>query len=327
MLLTNQPSNPNPLEQAWKTNKSLTILLLVCLTTMTLSFLGLFIDPRLTEILNTPTWTKTFKFSISFAVYAASLLWVLPFLEPRLQRNAGIAVSIVSNAGLIEVILIAIQGFRAVPMHFNETTPFNTLLWQIMTVSIGVLLFSYIAFMVIAWRGIKTNPVLAWGIRLGLAVTLIGLLQGGVMTGPNSMQIQAMDAGQTLSMVGAHTVGNSSLTPDNGPGLPLLGWNTTTGDLRIGHFIGLHALQLLPFLAIWLSRRRELWLTDRYRNNLLSIAAFGYLGMIVLVTWQAFRGQSIVAPDSLTISVFLGLLGSVALLSFGVLAHARAKNQ
>jgi hypothetical protein len=316
---------PNLLEQAWQTNKSLTVLLLICIATMTLSFLGLFVDPRLTEILNTPTWTKTFKFSVSFAVYAATLLWVLPLLEPRFQKNAGIAASVVSITGLIEVILIVIQGFRAVPMHFNESTPFDTLLWQIMSSTIGILLLSYIALMVIAWRGIKTNTVLAWGVRLGFAVTLIGLLQGFFMTGPTSVQKKAMDAGQTVSIIGAHTVGSSSLTPDNGAGLPLLGWNTTTGDLRIGHFIGLHALQLLPFLALWLSRRRERWLTDKHRNNLLSMAALGYLGLVVLLTWQALRGQSIVAPDITTLTAFLGLVGTVALLSFGVLAHAQAK--
>lgn len=47
--------------------------------------------------------------------------------------------------------------------------------------------------------------------------------------------------------------------------------------------------------------------------------------MVVLVTWQAPRGQSIVAPDALTISVFLDLMGAAALLSFGIIAHARAR--
>ncbi len=322
MTLRNQ--TPNFLEQAWQTNKSLTVLLLVCLTTMTLSFLGLFIDPRLTEILNTPTWTKTFKFSVSFVLYAATLLWVLPFLEPRFQKSAGIAATIVSNAGLIEVVLIVVQGFRAVPMHFNETTPLNTLLWQIMTGTIGVLLLGYIAFMVIAWRGIRTNAVLAWGIRLSFVVTLVGLLQGFFMTGPSAVQNKAMDAGQTVGIVGAHTVGSSSLTPDNGEGLPLLGWSTKHGDLRIGHFIGLHALQLLPLLALWLSRRREIWLTEKHRNNLLSIAAIGYLAMVFLVTWQALRGQSIIAPDVQTISAFLGVFGTVALITFAIIFQARA---
>lgn len=59
------------------------------------------------------------------------------------------------------------------------------------------------------------------------------------------------------------------------------------GDLRIPHFVGLHALQVLPLL---------LW-----------TAAGSSLGLIALLFWQAEREQSIVSPDRQTL-IAAGLL-------------------
>jgi len=110
-------------------------------------------------------------------------------------------------------------------------------------------------------------------------------------------------------IIGAHAVG----VPDGGPGLPVTGWSTEGGDLRIPHFVGLHALQALPLLAFALAALSNRFprLGDvRVRLHLVLVAAAGYAGLIALVTWQALRAQPLLAPDAATL-VAAGLLVAV----------------
>lgn len=100
-----------------------------------------------------------------------------------------------------------------------------------------------------------------------------------------------------MPIMGAHTVG----APDGGPGFSGTGWSTEHGDLRIPHFIGLHALQVLPLIAFVMRHRR---LSSDTRVRLTLTAAGSYFTLVVLLLVQALRGQPIVRPDALTSGLF-----------------------
>jgi hypothetical protein len=112
---------------------------------------------------------------------------------------------------------------------------------------------------------------------------------------------------------------------DGGPGLPLTHWNTSGGDLRVGHFVGLHALQAMPLVGWLLRRRRARRLGDGHRTALTWIAGLAYLGLTVLLLWQALRGQPLLAPDATTLAALGALLGGAALAVAAVLAHGRGR--
>jgi hypothetical protein len=309
---------PELVQKAWKFSPIMTAFGVSMAFVSVGGLLGMLLDPR--HIMGAPAWGKTTKFALSFTLYAPMMLWMLS----KVQRWPRSAKFVADSSALIlffEMGLIVFQTLRGEAMHFNYSTPFNALLWQAMTVTIMVLyVIQFVGAGLLLFNRMP-NPTLAWGIRLGLLVMLIGLAEGFLMPVPNARQLEELNAGGALSYIGAHTVG----APDGGPGMPLTGWSTTHGDLRIGHFVGIHGLQAIPLLALLVSRRREEWLGEGHRIALVGAGTAGYLGLVALVTWQALRGQPLLSPDELTLGALAGLVGGTAALFGGIVAHARAQ--
>jgi hypothetical protein len=102
-----------------------------------------------------------------------------------------------------------------------------------------------------------------WGIRLGVLIFLLASAEGAIIVSNN-----------------AHTVGAA----DGGPGLPFVNWSTQYGDLRVAHFFGMHAMQLLPLIG-FLFRSRNLVVA----TSIVWVAAMG--GLLLM----ALRGQPLLA--------------------------------
>lgn len=248
------------------------------------------VDQR--ELLGAPLWFKPLKFSLSIALYGAAVAWMLSRLPGRGMWRTGWIITI----GLaIEIVIIVGQATRGVRSHFNDDTRFDAILFAIMGATITVVWLATVAIALRFLRERSDDRVTASAVRLGLLVGLAG-----------------MAVGFLISANGSHAVG----VPDGGPGLFFVGWSTTGGDLRIGHFVGMHALQLLPLLAAGLAALGPARLDEAARLGVVRIAAAGYAGLVVLVTWQALRGQPLLAPDAVTLTA-LGtlLLGTGAALA------------
>lgn len=278
------------------------------LALLTLFFIaGIFLDSRV--ITGAPAWMKPAKFGISISLYCLTLLWILGTL-PRDRRWKNVFVRatgwIVLGVFVLEIVPIVIQVIRGTTSHFNWSTPFDTFLFSVMGASIVTLMVLNLVVAVVLLFQRLGSPLLSWGIRLGVVISVVGMGLGFLMTDPTAQQMAALEAGETVGILGAHSVG----VPDGGPGLPFVGWSTEGGDLRIGHFVGMHALQVLPLLAIALA---ALGGALRRRLATLAIAATAYLGVTLLVTWQALRAQPLLRPDALTLGVAGALLGATLL--------------
>ena len=282
------------------------------------AFVGLLVDDR--TITGIPLWAKPFKFATSIAIYALTFGWLIGQLR-RGRRVAWWAGTVAAVFLAVEMVVIVGQALRMTTSHFNNTTPMDTSLYDLMAGSIAAVWVATLVISLLLFANPGPDRARNIAIRAGAMISVIGMALGFLMTIPSAAQIEA-DTG----IVGAHTVG----LDDGGPGLPLLGWSTVGGDLRIPHFVGMHALQLLPLLLIvleLLSRRFGVLADAAVRARLMWIAAAGYAAVVALVTWQALRGQSIVQPDAPTMLALAAIVLAVGVPTAMVLVRkARQQN-
>lgn len=223
---------------------------------------------RPVEFGGTNAWFKPIKFAASTAILCLSMAVFTSYLP----KDRGISIfnwTIVITLAF-EVIYIAFQAARGQASHFNLSTPLYSTLYSLMAIAATV---ATIAVAYIGWRFFTTSfpdlPVAyVWAIRLGFVLFVIFSFEGFAM-------------GSKL----AHGVGGD----DGGPGIPFLNWSVTHGDLRIAHFFGMHALQVLPILA-WLFFKDVKW-------TFITFAIYTFLAVFVLV--QALRGRALIKSQQI----------------------------
>ena len=107
-----------------------------------------------------------------------------------------------------------------------------------------------------------------WSIRLGILIFVIFSFEGGLMGSRMNHSVGAIND-------------NSSLW--------LVGWSKTVGDLRVSHFIGMHALQLLPLLSFYV-----------FKNTKITIIISIFYGLLATSTLvQALNGKPLITQNKL----------------------------
>ncbi len=305
------------LKKSFVINPLLTCVGLAMIITLVGTLMGIVVDHRV--ITGSPAWVKPSKFAISVGFYSFTLLWMLSFVEDGHKRLVAFVANVTAIGFLVEMVVIIGQVVRGTTSHFNFTTPIDSALYVTMAVFIAVVWTMTLITTVLLLIQRMPNPIFAWSLRLGILLSIVGMVVAILMTQPTAMQLTALHAGDHLTYIGAHSVG----VADGGPGLPFLGWSTVGGDLRIAHFVGLHALQVIPFIGWLLILLRSSILCNGHTLALLWTFSMSYLALIALLTWQALRAQSIIAPDALTLQAFATLLASTALTVIVIVTHAR----
>lgn len=299
------------MRRAWALNPPLASVGAAMGVTVAVALVGLVADPRV--ITGAPAWLKPMKFAVSIAVYCFTVLWLLTFVRgrPRLVR----AIGWVTAVGLaVEMALIVAQVVRGTTSHFNVGTAFDAAIWSAMGAIVVSVWVAGMLLAVLLVRQRLADPALAWSLRLGLVVAVVGMAVAFLMTSPTPEQLAAAGGPR---VAGGHSVG----VADGGPGLPVTGWSTVAGDLRVAHFVGLHGLQVLPAVGYLLTVLPARRLGGRHRVALVWTVGLAYLGLVLLLAWQALRGQSVIAPDAITLAALAALGGGAVAVALAVLGH------
>lgn len=215
--------------------------------------IGLIIDPR--TVGGEPMWLKPTKFAGSLALFTGTLGWLTPHFRVSERFVRLISVSIAATA-VIEITAIGGQAARGVESHFNFSTPFNQAVY-IMMGAVIIVMTVLVAWLFVraARNGYDVHPAFGLAITLGGGLFVVGAFEGLVMIVLNT----------------------DSVAP--GYALPMVGW-TLVGDFRIAHFVGLHALQVLPLVGYFSTIGARQGKID---NPQRLVRRVGYLYLILLV--------------------------------------------
>lgn len=191
------------------------------------------VDPRLFNGDN--VWLKPLKFEISIALYLLSFALLLPLTSATFQRSRLGRFTVWPVIGLLgfELVYIAWRASRGEASHYNRDGALAIALYAAM--GIAAVLFTaasgFLAYGLARSDAEPLPPALRRSLVLGLGLTCgLGILSGAV-----------------LSVAGGHMIGASAASAAV---VPFFGWSLTAGDLRLAHFLALHAMQILPAIVL-----------------------------------------------------------------------------
>lgn len=215
-----------------------------------------------TQVFQVNAWYKPFKFAFSTFLFSWAMAWYCYYLP-----NFNITLfnwTVIILLGF-EIIYIALQANKGELSHFNLSTPTYAALYSMMAIAatLVTLYTAYVGILFFTNNFPELPEYYVWAIRLAIFIFVIFSFEGFAM-------------GSRLN----HSVGALN---DNSNWF-IVGWSKTVGDLRVSHFIGMHALQVLPILSYYV-----------LKNTKLTVGVSVIYGLLALLTLiQALQGRPLI---------------------------------
>ncbi|MCH7403340.1 hypothetical protein ACFOUP_08170 [Belliella kenyensis] len=212
-----------------------------------------------TQVYGVNAYYKPFKFAFSTFLFAWAMAWYCYYLP---SFNVALFNWTVILLLGFEIVYITIMASKGLTSHYNLSSPFYATMFSVMALAatLVTLYTAYVGFLFFSQSFPDLPSYYVWAIRLGILIFVVFSFEGFVM-------------GSKLS----HTVGAIN---DNSNWF-IVGWSKKAGDLRVSHFIGMHALQVLPILSFYV-----------FKNSKATIFVSILYGLLALMTLvQALQGK------------------------------------
>lgn len=243
--------------------------LTIVLALMTLQTLGaMALDDRLHNGIN--IWSKPLKFDVALATYVATLAifarWI-PF-ETRQKVWFKAFTSSVVISILLEIIWIKGAAAAGTASHFNIGSPLMAIAYTVAGLAAIILTTGALVYGFLIWRNKNTG--------------LSKPMHFAIWFGSISMAIMTVVVASYMAAQSGHLVGGNLLDTE---AMPIMGWATDGGDLRVSHFFASHIIHILPLFVLissWMFKSTSM-------RAVISVAAL-YSVFTFYTLWEAING-------------------------------------
>ncbi len=249
-------------------NKLLAYSGLICLLVAIL--LAIYAPFNSKEVLGLNSMIKPIKFCLSVWIYQWTMAYLLFYVnnQQRVKWYAYLSVFVM----IFELSVIIGQAFLGGLSHFNQTASLGGMLYALMGVFIVWLTTATLVLTLrfIFQRSYSIPAPFALSIKIGLFLFVVFSFFGGYMSALNT-----------------HNIGG----PMGESGLPILNWSTLYGDLRVAHFFGIHALQVVPFAGYLIAEK----ITEESKaKSYVWVIALIYFAFVIALVLQSLKGNPFV---------------------------------
>lgn len=236
----------------------------------TLSAMAL--DDRLHNGIN--IWIKPFKFEVALVMYVATLAvfarWIPIFTRQKLWFKIFNIVVITSI--VLEIMWIKGSAAAGIASHFNVASPLMATAYSIAGLAAVILTSGALVYGFLIWRNKNT--------------ALSKPMHFAIWFGSISMAITTTIAASYMAAQTGHLVGGNLLDVE---AMPIMGWATDGGDLRVAHFFASHIIHILPLFVLFTS-----WVFKPQKLNMTLYATMGvavlYFAFTFYTLWEAVNG-------------------------------------